>query len=229
MPITVTCPNPSCGQVCAVQDQYAGMQVSCPKCQTVFGVPAAAAPVAPVAAVPPPVSMGAPGAPMGPGFGGVMDNVARLAGDPLSKTLLLAGLGCMAGIILFVFLPWVSFGFSGNVGGKGISIGGFSVSGISIWWGVVTLLLTLGVAGFVAATIFMNRADLFQISILVAAGWSGLLALWRLINVIEAGSLSGIGLYLSLLASLGAAGTFGFMAFQRLVKRPPVVPPPPPA
>lgn len=37
MPLTLTCP--SCGQQCAVKEEYAGMQVRCPRCPGVITVP----------------------------------------------------------------------------------------------------------------------------------------------------------------------------------------------
>ena len=53
MPITLTCP--SCGQQCAVKEEYAGMQVRCPRCPGVITVPAIApAPATAVAEQPTP-------------------------------------------------------------------------------------------------------------------------------------------------------------------------------
>ena len=50
MPITLTCP--SCNQQCAVKEEYAGMQVRCPRCPAVIPVPALP-PSVPVAIVEP--------------------------------------------------------------------------------------------------------------------------------------------------------------------------------
>ena len=67
--------------------------------------------------------------------------------------------------------------------------------------------------------IVLNNAQLFNISLWTAGGWGALAALWRLINVIDAGRFSGIGMYLSLLAGLGAAGMLGFIAVQKVMKK----------
>lgn len=37
--IKVTCPNPACGKLSAVQDEFAGKQAKCPACGTVMTVP----------------------------------------------------------------------------------------------------------------------------------------------------------------------------------------------
>lgn len=91
--------------------------------------------------------------------------------------------------------------------------------GISIGPGIFNFLLSAAVIGFLAFVIFAKQAKLFDIALWVAAGVAVLAALWRLINVIQLSSLSGIGLYLCLLASLGAAGTFGTIAVQRLMRK----------
>jgi hypothetical protein len=57
MPITAQCPNPGCGQMLQVPDEFAGMQGKCPKCDTMvtFQAPAAVgAPQAAAAGPPPP-------------------------------------------------------------------------------------------------------------------------------------------------------------------------------
>jgi hypothetical protein len=216
MPITVTCP--SCSQLCQVDDQYAGAPVKCPSCGKVMqvnrpeagapGIPPSAAPVLPSAA---------------PSGQGLMDTIQQSAAsfglDGLSVKLLYAGIGCLAAMLLFTFFPWLSF--SGSVSFGGIQVQGTSVTrlGISIWYGILNFLLCAGVLGFlIVAFIALKKKDVFDISLWVAGGWSALAVLWRLIDVINAGSVTGIGLILTLLASLGAAGTFGFIIYQRFIK-----------
>jgi hypothetical protein len=212
MPITATCP--SCSQPCQVDDQYAGKQVRCPKCGNTMTMPTAQVPTAQIVSEPPlaspmpnsadPVPPGAPGA-------GFMETVQRsLAAfglDPLSITLFHAGVGCLAGMVLFSFFPWFSLGI-------------VSVLGISAYIGILNFLLSAGALAFVVVTlVVIKKKDTFDISLWVVGGWAALASLWRLVDVARLGSLSGIGLYLTLLASLGAAVTFGYIIYQRFVKK----------
>jgi hypothetical protein len=223
MPITATCP--SCSQMCQVEDQYAGQMVRCPKCGNVIQVAPSAAAV--TAAPPPavPVSPGVapasapPSPPAGPAGPGLMEtlqqSIAAFGLDPLTVKLIYAGLGCFAAMIVFTIFPWVSI--SSTFGGLSASA---SVLGISLAMGWITILLTLGAGAFVAVVfLVLKKNNLLDISLWVAAGWALLASLWRLVNVAQAGGFSGIGLYLSLFASLGAAGTFGFVVFNRLTKK----------
>jgi hypothetical protein len=57
-------------------------------------------------------------------------------------------------------------------------------------------------------------------------GWGFLSTIWRIIDLVTSYSSdgqyrwsAGAGLYLALVASLGAAGTSGFVAIYRLVKK----------
>jgi hypothetical protein len=79
MPLTFACP---CGQQLEVDDQYAGMPVSCPTCNGVTNAPARRRAVA-IAVAPPPRPTGSKGA--DPGFEVVEDRPrkqrARLADD----------------------------------------------------------------------------------------------------------------------------------------------------
>jgi hypothetical protein len=219
MPITATCP--SCTQMCQVEDQYAGMMVKCPKCGNIIQVarpeaavipaaaPLAAAPLPP--APPPPPASSAPGVapgPVGPGFMETLQQSIKSLGlDPLSVNLLYAGTGCLAGLVLFTFFPWAA-------------IGPISVLGMSLWYGIFNFLLSAGAIAFlIVALVVLKKKETFDISLWVAGGWSALASLWRLFDVANIGSLASLGLYLTLLASLGAAGTFGFIIFQRFIKK----------
>jgi hypothetical protein len=213
MPITATCP--SCSQVCQVEDQHAGMMVRCPKCGNIIqvarpGVAAAPMPAAPppAAPMPPPATPGAAPGPPGPGFMETIQQSATSFGlDPLALKLLYAGVGCLGGMILFTFFPWISSVL-------------VTILGISLVEGALTFLISVGVIGFlIVVLVVLKKKDVFDISLWVAGSWSALAVLWRLFDVARAGRIAGIGLYLTLLVSLGAAGTFGFIIFQRFIKK----------
>src|SRR5262245_45262715 len=115
MPITATCP--SCSQLCQVEDQYVGMMVRCPKCGNLIQTarPTATAPAPPTVARPPahltPMTpdpiIGPPPGPAGPGFiETVQQSAASFGLDALGLRLLYAGVGCLAAMVLFTFLPW---------------------------------------------------------------------------------------------------------------------------
>ena len=213
MPITATCP--SCSQLCQVEDRHAGMMVRCPKCGNIIQVArpdAAAAPMPaaspPATPTPPPATPGAAPGPAGPGFVETIQQSATSFGlDALALKLLYAGVGCLGGMILFTFFPWASSVL-------------VTILGISLVEGALSFLLSAGVIGFlVVVLVVLKKKEVFDISLWVAGGWSALAVLWRLFDVARFGHIAGIGLYLSLLASLGAAGTFGFIIFQRFIKK----------
>src|SRR5439155_14215890 len=104
-----------------------------------------------------------------------MANVERMAGNAQAKLFLWIGLGCLGGLVLFTFFPWISIG-----------VGEFSASaiGVRLGIGVLQLLLSLGAIAFVVVAIVLNNAQLFNISPLTPGSWGVLGALWRLINVI---------------------------------------------
>jgi hypothetical protein len=224
MPITVTCP--SCKQLCQVQDQHAGKKVRCPKCSAVIDVPLPAA--TPINETLPPTVPAEPlsAGPPGPGLKETLQQSTSAFGlDALTVKLLYAGMGCFAGMIVFTMFPWITvtsagFGIPGIQGRDvGFSFSG-SWAGIQFWYGWVNILLTLAAGGFVGAVFLaLKKADLFAYSLWAAAGWGLVASLWRLVNVMQAGSFSGIGLYLTLLASLGAAGTFGIIAVKQQMKK----------
>ena len=222
MPITLTCP--SCGQQCAVKEEYAGMQVRCPRCPGVITVPAAvmAAVIAepePIAAVLVTSAPPMPQVPAGPGF---MDNIAKfLAANGISGVnyiLLLVGLGSMTFFLITVlFFPWV---------------GGGSVAGISIpsLWGIQT---GIGIVEFL-----LVLAMLFLIVFVVATGWARLLdyCLWTASNMTlfislhllgmlgMFGRATGWGMIVSLIVILAAAGTLGVVACSKVfTSKPPSI------
>jgi phage FluMu protein Com len=218
MPITVTCP--SCKQMCAVADEHAGMQVRCPQCKNVITVPGAI-PAAPVYTSPPPSSFAPPPpvvespastAPPGKSALAGLNEAASAVGlDSLARILVYCGWGCLGFMVLTVFLPWAS-----------VDLGGYSASslGISSSGGLMTLFFTLEVGFLLVFFFFMSKnPQMFQTSLWAAAWWSVHASLWRFIDVIQEGRFAGWGLYLALVFSLGAAGTFGTLVIRRMSQR----------
>jgi hypothetical protein len=211
MAINATCPNPGCGQVVAVKDEYAGTSVICPKCKGAIVVPPMAEPIN-ITTVPPPAKLptaaGIPSA-------GFMENFDRLAGP--QKILLWAGLASLGVMVLSTFLPWVSVSFG---------VGSASSIGLRGAGGAFQLLLSFGGLAFVIVAIAVNQNQLYNISIWCAGGWSALATLWRLIDLMDvlganrhlASISAGIGLYLSLLAALAGAATFGIIGVKKIMK-----------
>ena len=218
MPVTATCP--SCNKKCQVDDQYAGKQVRCPSCGNTLTMPVPDAPMA--QAIPEPPSAAAAEPTSGAAGANFMDtlkqSLAAFRVDALSTNLLYAGAGCLLGMVVFTFLPWFSFPQLGMMPAQ-FRIGG-TVLGIQAGIGIVNLLLSLGALAFLLVTVVViKKRETFDIGLWVAGCWGALAFLWRLINVSQLGSFSGIGLYLTLLASLGAAGTFGYIIFQRFIQK----------
>src|SRR4029077_3046977 len=203
-----------------VEDQYAGMTVRCPKCGNLIQMAAAASapPAPPAQGAPPPATprpppptpspAAAPG-PAGPGFMETIQQSAASFGlDALSVNLLYAGVGCLAGMVLFTFLPWFTISSPIAIG----PIVSGSILGISLWPGILNFLLSAGAIAFLIVVFaVVKKKDTFDVSLWVAGGWSAVAALWRLGQTINYGQFTGFGLILALLASLGAAGTFGFV------------------
>jgi hypothetical protein len=204
MPLAVTCP--SCSQLCQVEDQYAGAMVRCPKCGNIIQVPRLQdAEVIPTSSVPA-TSAPADAGPAGPGLMDALRQTAATFGlDSLAFILICAGMGCFALMILATLLPWLTV----------VTFGGQSYSrlGITLVFGWINIIFTVAAGGFVAsAFLAFKNAKLLEYSLWSAAGWGMLAALWHLGNVTAMPAL--IGMYVALLASLGAAGTFGFVACQ---------------
>jgi hypothetical protein len=211
MPITLTCP--SCGQQCAVKEEYAGMQVRCPRCPGVISVPAAvpavviadAEPVAamPATSAPPPIPE-MPRAQGGPAF---MDNVTRfLAANGVSGInfiLFLVGLGCMALFLITVLFPWV-----------GVSGGGFSFLrlGIQISFGIIEFLLVLAVLFLLVFVVLMGWSKLFDYCLWTASNLSVFIAL-HLLAMIGGAAW---GMIISLVVMFAAAATLGIVALTKV-------------
>ncbi len=133
--------------------------------------------------------------------------------DALVLKLIYAGMGCFAVMIVSTLLPW----FSLHNPLRQVS---YTRLGIATEIGWINILLTLAAAGFLVAVFMaLKQVKFLDYSLYGAAGWGVLAFLWRLSDVSRLGGLAGIGLYLALLASLGTAGTFGYLVFLRLAKK----------
>jgi phage FluMu protein Com len=212
MPITATCP--SCSQMCQVEDQYAGMMVRCPKCGNIIQVarpgeapvqtvPPAATPM-PMPAAPPDGAPPPPSAPPGPAGPGFMETIQQsfiaFSLDPLSQRLLYTGVACLAGCVLFTFIPWIPL---------------FDTAPR-----VMSFLLSAGAIAFlIVSVVVLKKRETFDVSLWVAGAWSVMASIWRLADLAQWGSVAGVGLYLALLASFGAAGSFGFIIYNRMIKQ----------
>ncbi|MCI0640183.1 MAG: hypothetical protein L0Y70_14005 [Gemmataceae bacterium] len=174
------------------------MTVQCPKCQAAIVVPVQAVPAAAAAA--PIEAQPATAGAAGTGFD--LEGSMRAAGlAGLQRTLFFAGVGCLGLLTLFTFVATFSFG-------------AFYAAAF------IFFLLTAGVLGFLLFAFFKKNTQLFPISLYVAAGFSAVLALWWLIDLIRFAAIyfSGMHFFLFLLAA-GTAGTLGFIAFQKLMKK----------
>ena len=212
MPLTLTCP--SCGQQCAVKEEYAGQQVRCPRCPGVITVPlpapavieaepVSAVPVAaaPGAAAPPPI----PAAPAGPGF---IDNITKLLAangiTGINQILLLVGLGCLALFLITVLFPWYP-----AIGGVGL--------GITNPIGIVQFLLVLAILFLVVFSVMLGWNRLFDYSLWSASN----LSIFCALHLIAMLRFSAWGLIISFIVMLGAAATLGVVAFSKVFANPP--------
>ncbi len=213
MPFNARCPNPSCGQVMAVQEQYAGMRGKCPHCGTVFAfpplpagsAPPAAAPVEAAASAPPGGPPPIPTAPPGPGFLATIDRLSRENGlDQPAKLAFFVGLVSMFFFLFSTLLPWVSLSRLGSV--LGISTNPD---------GLLAFLFVLGV-GIWAGMAFFTKVG-FPASLVAAAGLGVYLVfdLLSIIVIVSKANATGAGLILAFIASLPIAGSFVFVSTRR--------------
>ena len=88
---------------------------------------------------------------------------------------------------------------------KALYYGGMALTGLG-------LLLFLLVFFF-----FLSKnSQMFQLALWAASWWSVHLVIWRFVDIIHFGRHAQWGLYVALVFSLGAAGTFGIVMLQRL-------------
>jgi hypothetical protein len=233
MPISARCPNKECGKSLKVKDELAGKKVKCPACASVFVVPAAEpvaavepAPVKKKPAPPPPPAKKpaapAPAAPAKKKAAPVLEDnddemfedsereeeqeTAPAAGgtgpglDKQKQLVMFIGLGTLALLAVSVFLPWVSFG-------------GFGFSGINFTAGIVMLILALG-AAITLGVMFALKKPVAPVLPVGAAAGLYALVFFLIFLIRGAGSFAGIGLWIGLLAALGATGTFIFCSIR---------------
>jgi hypothetical protein len=194
MSIQVKCPNASCGKVIEVKKELARRPSLCPACGTGLSIPESASGVDPM-------TSGSAGA----GFWGTIESRSlALQMDAAARALFGVAILSLFLQMVSTFFRWVS-----------ISIGTFSVGvlGIDGAEGKLVFILALGV-GIFAAVAFFKKPAVFTYSLYTGAGWGGLSLLWLGSLVLRAGSHAGLGLYLGVLASIGVASTFGFLAFR---------------
>jgi hypothetical protein len=121
-------------------------------------------------------------------------------------------IGGGAGVLIFGFLPWISFD-TGIIGSISASAFDFTLTGIFPW----LLLVAAGVITFLLATEKLNSKLPWPLILLAATGLGALLIVFRLIAGAPGESFDGIsrgiGLYLSTLAGLASAAG-GFLGFK---------------
>ncbi len=238
MPITVTCPT--CAQLCSVADEYAGAMVKCPKCGNLIQTPPPAGdsaatlppgtPLPGASAPAPALGAGLPTPPSPPPpappfarFMADIDKTAKELGiDPLSKTLIFAGLGCLALMALSVVFHWTAVPAVPREISELLpaTMAGHSRLGITLSAGLMNLIITLEVAFFLVFYFFLvKKAELFNLSLWAAAWWGSHATFWRLIDLSQLGSYAGAGQYVALVGSIGAAATFGFVVVQRITRK----------
>ena len=209
MAITVLCTNFGCGGVVTVEDKFAGATLKCPKCHSDVSVPQpqstkrkrkkeeAEAEAKPRRAR---ISFAA--------------NLNRLVDDARAQRFLWMGLGCLVGLAALTLLPWINeTERPGDVGAVTPAEIGFRKMP-----GLLQLARSIGAVGFVIIAILSDRRPLFIRSLAFASGWAALAALWRLVDLGMWGLVTGIGVYLSLLAAVVAAITLGGLARDQLTK-----------
>jgi phage FluMu protein Com len=213
MPITVTCPT--CNQPLSAEDQYAGMNVKCPKCSTVIPLPAASAAPIPSAAafsalpppelpplpsgVPPPAPAFAPAAPSGPGL------PFSLAGlGPVASLTVPIGLFFLVLAALSTFLPWQYVPFLGQ-----------SFTGIASRNAILLLLLCLIVGGIVGSTFCFK--DQLQLNAVIGGAFGTFaffVTIAELSRAARAGG-AGAGLWIGFVSAIGIVAAFVVLAVPR--------------
>jgi hypothetical protein len=191
-----------------VQEEYAGQAVKCQACGTVLQVPATGAGPAPANLNP--VEAG-PAPAAAPGLWAAIERGCRENRlDVVSRNLFAGGLAALLLLAVSTFFSWLT-----------LSLGPYrllSAAGIQTPAGVLTLLLSLGAAGF-AVFAFFQKPAWFVYAVYGAAIWGGLMFLYLLLQIFRAGSLAGGGVYLGVLAALGVGAAFGALAYRQHVKK----------
>jgi hypothetical protein len=219
MPISVKCPNRTCGKTMNVKDQFAGKMGKCPACGTPVKVPAAPQLEELEEEVEQRLTPAPPAA--GPDWGRVADAAPsdeekpvirrRPAMNDRNQTLLCSGMGALVVVAVSTFFPWVSvsIGGTGSAMVRSPALAGFEASakGVDFGGGVAVLVLSVGVAVFVAVAVFAQKV-LIPASTWTAAGYSILCTLYLLVEFVRAFRSQGTPLF-SVSASPGLVSTWG--------------------
>lgn len=201
MPIELKCGNTACTTVMAVKEEHAGKSVKCPNCGTVTVVPSpSSAPPAPApapaaaASPPPPAPVGGAAAPAAANLMETVKNLAKANNlDDLGLYAVAGGLASLLLLILSTLLPRYS------------AIGAF------------VFLITVGVTGFVLVS-FAKMYVFFEKAVYAAAGWGAFIFMVVILTLLVWEDI-GPGQYLGLLASIAVAAAFGFLSYQRAMKK----------
>jgi hypothetical protein len=241
MPIAARCPNPTCGQVLQVPDEYAGMQGKCPTCgamvlfqQSATAVTPAPSQPAPAPAAPPPYrpdgfAVAPPAAPLAGYEQAPLPGQPPLApaGPPMSREQLVqmicvpAGLFFLLLLVICAFLPWGPPKFArafvrlAEVAGSREmpTYSGIHLGDAGIVMVLCLLLLAAGGLTYLFKWLVPTLAA-------VAAGF-GLFAIFFMLGAItDYGSMARAGVWLGLVAAIGTAGAFVPLAIFRPVESP---------
>jgi len=248
MPIVARCPNPACGQTLQVPDQYAGMQGKCPNCGTMVtfqpaaaaaaapgpaGPPAYAPPAAPPPAYTPPAAQpayppaagpdaymaqapGAAGTYPPPPLGQVPAPPAGPSMSPQELVQLIcvpAGLFFLVLLLIACLVPWVftHAPWDSSLNMRNLNGIGFGEAGIFF----ILCLLTAAVVGL---TYLFRQA--LPLAATVAAGFGTFAFFFFLAEVVRFGSYAKAGIWIGLVAAMGAAGAFITLAVFRPMESP---------
>ena len=160
-----------------------------------------------------PTEAAAAGLPAEPAWwAGVVQKCKEHRLDGVSQKLFAGGLLALAVLAVATLLSWASVSY-----GVGQFRWSASVRGVQTGAGVLILVLSAA-AGVFAGFTFLKKAPWWVGSVYAAGAWGGLASLFTFWKVIQLGSWAGFGLYLAVLAALGAGVAFGLLAL-RLAKR----------
>jgi hypothetical protein len=212
MAITATCPG--CGQTLSVDDQYTGMQGKCPTCNTVLTFPSTPA------AAPPPIPASAPAAPA-PASPAAYEPFGAAPSPPApglaldENALTLIGLGAAAFFYLLLLisplLGWAAThqGVTGSVLGVQVVFERVVSTGTRFGDGRLLFCLTLVILILIGLN-FLNRSYLAPTMVL-----GGAFATFALLMMMGRVGAGGAGVWLGLVASVGAAAACLWLAVRQ--------------
>ncbi len=235
MPLTLTCPNPSCGQLFGVLEEHVGKQVKCPKCALVITVPApepAVIPFATSSAPPPPapISAGTPPAPPPISVEPPPPVFETEPREPRTKQAQQQATAFLKGVESF----WEAQGLGAlDRMLLFIGLGGYLLVLLSLvlpWFSYTSrwqlglmacqgwmalLFIAISLSLLLAAT-FAKKDKLFPYALWTAGNLSVSLVLY-LIALLPAAEYLVFGYYVALLGAFVAAGCFGVVSVTRML------------